>query len=127
MKIEGVDDHRQSAKFHIHIRAAGERLDVAAPAGEYFVALVGPDPERTAKMVEYDLHVRTFASHVRQGLDLRVINPCFEGQIVLRQSFKAAAEVRIIHQSRRRYIGLAADDRRIMCCDLTDAAKPPAC
>ncbi len=105
MKIEGVDDHRQPAKLHIHIRAGGQRLDVGAPAGEHLVSLIGADPERTAEMVQHDLHVRAFARHFGQGLDLRVIDPRFEGQIVRRQPLEAAAEVRVIHQPRRRYIG----------------------
>src|SRR6266436_2774811 len=77
-------------------------------------------------MVEYDLHVRAFARHFGQGFDLRVIDPRFEGQIVRRQPLQAAAEIRIIHQPRRRYIGRGADDRWIVRGDLADAAKPAA-
>ena len=77
-------------------------------------------------MVEHDLHVRAFARHLGQGLDLRVVNPRFEGQIVRRQPLEAAAEVRVVHQPRRRDIGGRADDRRIVRGDLADAAKPSA-
>jgi hypothetical protein len=124
VKIESVDDHRQPTELHIHVRAGGKRLDVGTPAGEHLVALIGPDPEWTAEMVEHDLHVWAFARHLGQGLDLRVIDPSFEGQVVRRQPLQAAAEVRIIHQPRRRDIGRSTDDRRIMRRNLADAAEP---
>src|SRR5207237_2307306 len=40
------------------------------------------------------------------------------------QPLEAAAEVRVIHQPWRRYIGRCADDRRIVRGDLANATKP---
>ena len=98
------------------------------PAGEHLgaLALVGTDPERPAEMVEHDLHLRAVARHRGQGLDLRVIDPRFERQIVRRQPLQAAPEVRVVHQPRRRHVGRGADDRRVVRRDVADAAKPAA-
>ena len=126
MEVEGVDDHRQPAELHIHIGAARQLADVGAPGRENVAPLIGADPERPAEMVEHDLHLRRFARHFGQALDLRVVDPGFEGQIMRRQPLQAAAEIRVVHQVRRRHIRGGADDRGVVGRDLADAAEASA-
>jgi hypothetical protein len=125
-KSKALTNHRQPAELHIDVRAGGELLDVGSPLGKHLIALVGADPERAAEVVQHDLHTGAFTRHLGQGPYLRVIDPRFEGQIVRRQPLEAVAKVRIIHEPRRRHIGRGADDCRIMCYDLADAAKSAA-
>jgi hypothetical protein len=126
VEIERVDDHRQPAELHVDVRAFRELLDRRAPDREHLAAPVRPDPERPAEMVEHDPRLRAAARHRGQRLDLRVVDPRLEGEVVRRQPLHAAAERRLLHQPRRRYIGRAADDRRVVGRDLADAAEPPA-
>ncbi len=110
----------------MHVGAGGQFPDGGAPDREHCVTLVGAHSERTAKVVQHDLYLGAFARHLGQGLDLRVVDPGFEGQIVRRQPLQAAAEIRIVQQPRRRHIRGRADDRRVVRRDLADAAKAPA-
>jgi hypothetical protein len=96
VEIERVYDHRQPVELHIDVRAGRQRLDVGAPARENVAALVRPNPERAAEMVQHDLHLRAFARHLDQTLDLRVVDPRLEGQIMARQAPQAVAEARIV-------------------------------
>src|SRR5262249_7735820 len=63
-----------------HVRACGKRLDVAEPGGEALLALalVAPDAERRADMVEHDRRLRKCTCEVDEIRELRLEQPSVE-------------------------------------------------
>ena len=105
---------------------AATACDPALPLAEHLgvPSLVGPDPERTAHVVEDDRRFGEGAREVGEIRELRMVLPGVEHQSVARQTREALAELRV-EQQMLRWIGVRVADvgARVPARGVTDAAK----
>jgi hypothetical protein len=104
-------------------------MDLRAPLGEDFLALVGigADRERAADMVEHDLGFGEGAGEADEVAELRVEHPGFEGEVERRQRgeafAKAAVDIKPLARARgedaQAVVGVPGGA-------VADAAKAPA-